>query len=576
MSHSNSVSTSSYGLRPGHLGILGHVVLASTIGWLLAADTAWDASATYDEITYLEVAAHWWRTGDQESISRMGSPVLFWKIPHVPVFLALEVGGLGSWIDDPVGHQDRLLPWVRMTTALFGVGIVGLSALWASQLLGGRAAIAAAWLVALEPNLRAHVGLATMEGPLTFFWTLAVVSFGQYLATRRHLWFVTASISTGLAFSCKFTAVLLPALLGLAYVIAEVRRRPDPRSWPDLVRVAIVHGLFALMLVVATNLIVNGFATLPASPRAGQSHPALERALPNWAVGPVGALIDRPWPQDWVGFARQMQLQSGGGSSYLFGRRSESGFFGYYLVALAVKLPIALLVLLGLRWGSGAARLVPTAQTRNGAMLLAVCSLGLLAIVTLASSRNYGIRYLLPIWPPMLVWVAALAESPTRWVRGGLVLGIVGLGIATASTQPHPLSFFNGLVGGPEGGKHVLSDSNLDWGQGAKHLASWQRNAPENADLTLFYFGNTDPRCYGVTGAVYMIDAVHVRDDLPDDPTEVPTRFVAIGRSLQWGPWGPEGYFDSFDDRDPIHVTPDAAIAVYDLRSGTTSDVAMR
>ena len=70
-----------------------------------------------------------------------------------------------------------------------------------------------------------------------------------------------------------------------------------------------------------------------------------------------------------------------------------------------------------------------------------------------------------------------------------------------ASIHPFELTYFNVLAGGPMGGRHILSDSNLDWGQGLKGLARLQRSEPEFRDLTLYYFGDTDPAYYGVRGA---------------------------------------------------------------------------
>ena len=69
-----------------------------------------------------------------------------------------------------------------------------------------------------------------------------------------------------------------------------------------------------------------------------------------------------------------------------------------------------------------------------------------------------------------------------------------------ASVYPHELTYFNALGGGPRGGRYILSDSNLDWGQGLKGLARLQRSEPEYRDLTLYYFGDTDPAHYGVRG----------------------------------------------------------------------------
>src|SRR4051812_35993652 len=59
--------------------------LAALVGLGLMVDGLGRNSATYDEVAYLRVAARWWRTGDQVEITRMGSPLTFWKLQQVPV-----------------------------------------------------------------------------------------------------------------------------------------------------------------------------------------------------------------------------------------------------------------------------------------------------------------------------------------------------------------------------------------------------------------------------------------------------------------------------------------------------------
>src|SRR5215213_3593644 len=68
-------------------------LLAAGLGLALLVDAAPRGSATYDEVKYLEVAATWCRAGDQSEISRMGSPLLFWKLQQVPVLWLLDRAG---------------------------------------------------------------------------------------------------------------------------------------------------------------------------------------------------------------------------------------------------------------------------------------------------------------------------------------------------------------------------------------------------------------------------------------------------------------------------------------------------
>ncbi len=87
---------------------------AALLGLVLIAHASFSNSATYDEAAYLRVAARWWRTGDQSEITRMGSPVLFWKLQQAPLLWLLDRTGRGGWIDDPARHQRELLPVVRV------------------------------------------------------------------------------------------------------------------------------------------------------------------------------------------------------------------------------------------------------------------------------------------------------------------------------------------------------------------------------------------------------------------------------------------------------------------------------
>ena len=126
---------------------------------------------------------------------------------------------------------------------------------------------------------------------------------------------------------------------------------------------------------------------------------------------------------------------------------------------------------------------------------------------------------------PAIVWISGLAEAEC-WSNLALI-GIIGMTIVVGLIHPHELSYFNELAGGPIGGPKILSDSNLDWGQGAKALARLQRARPELRELTFFYFGETDPSHYGVEGRRIVFDANHGRRAfLPG--SQVDTPYLAV------------------------------------------------
>lgn len=523
---------------------------AALVGLALLVGPIRASSATYDEVAYLRIAAAWWRTGEQEEIGRMGSPLTFWKLQQAPTLWLLDRTGHGALIDEPIACQAELLPIVRLGALWVWLVAFALTTGWAWSTCGVRAGAMAAWLFALSPNLLAHGALITMELPLVAAWTASTLLFRRFLETGRAGPFLLSAAAAGLAFSCKFTTVLLPPILGLAWFVDRLRR--GDRRWLRLgARVAAGMAGFGLVLVLA-DLAVTAFATMTPSARVGLEHPSLGDAR-------LARLAETPMPQDLVAFVNQVRHQNSGGRSYLLGQRRERGWWYYYLVALAVKVPLSSWLLIG-----GGVVLALHRRSRSWTssdVLVGVTVAGMLAITAVASSRNYGVRYLLPIWPPVIVWVARLAEGP-RWAARLAAVGIVGQAVAVALIHPYELSYFNALAGGPVGGRHILADSNLDWGQGCRVLASLQREQPDYRDLTFYAFGDADPGQYGVVGTRYLIDAHADHPGLPSTfrPT---TRYVAVSSSLQHGPWGQAGYFGALDGVVPVRLTPDATIAIY-------------
>ncbi len=320
------------------------VACAGVVGVVLMAQAATVSSATYDEVAYLRIASDWWRRGETSEITRMGSPLTFFKLQAGPAFFVLDRIGLGGLIDRPIADQASLLPIVRLASLWIWLVAFGLTVLWSRRAYGPRAMAFAACLFALSPNLLAHGSIATMEMPLIAATAGVFLLFGRFLETgRRGFLFASAAVA-GLAFSCKFTTVVYPPILGLIWAV-DTWRRGERRIGRIVWTVGLgMVGYGTVML--ATDWAVTGFALIRPSPRTG-SHPS--------APG-LGWLLEIPMPQDLVGFATQLRHQRNGGPSYLLGERRMTGWWYYYPAALAVKVPLGCWLLLLARWAFGLRR----------------------------------------------------------------------------------------------------------------------------------------------------------------------------------------------------------------------------
>jgi hypothetical protein len=177
-----------------------------------------------------------------------------------------------------------------------------------------------------------------------------------------------------------------------------------------------------------------------------------------------------PAPELFAGIREVLQHNAKGHPGFLLGQRSNSGFWYFYLVDLAVKSPIPLLIAFFL----GAATWKNTAILRRAYLPLAF-SAGILS-VALFSHINIGIRHVMPLYSGVCITAAAgltyaTKSSPVRrWTGWAALLLVVWYGGSSLASHPDYLAYFNRFAGShPE---NVVVDSDLDWGQDMKRLAA--------------------------------------------------------------------------------------------------------
>jgi hypothetical protein len=168
----------------------------------------------------------------------------------------------------------------------------------------------------------------------------------------------------------------------------------------------------------------------------------------------------------------------------------------FYLVVLAVKVTVGAQILAGVSF----VRRIQTGAGlpfRTEALLLGYPILLLIAMSL--GNTQAGVRYLLPAFPFLIVWLAIQAR---RLFEQGLRSKVlVSLLVAAGSIEslrihPHHLMFFNALFGGPETGPRYLITSE-DWGQDQRRLAEWQAANGVKRLYYSRYSGN--PEAWGIT-----------------------------------------------------------------------------
>ncbi len=478
---------------PTRLGYLLLAILLILLMFGLLLSAAGAQSPTFDEGFYLLRGWAFFRTGE---LITLGHPPLGQFLTGAGVMLEpglpdpITLDGWETGISEPIaqdfmwGHGINVTRVtflgrypVMLLTLLLGVFVYR----WAKDEYGPWAGLMALMLTALSPNVLANGRLATMDMTLTVFFVATLYAWTRFIARRSWRWLVIGGVLFGLAQASKFSALILIPIIGIMALWTSLRRSP----------LTVDHG---------PDRVVTAFKKLAALP-GGRLWTGLAAPFVLGVIG-IGALwaghlfIFRPYPlADYVSeLTRFFVLAERGHWGYLAGMFSQEGWWYYHPAAYIIKTPVPTLILL---LAASISALDRGMKPREWIPVMAfVIYLG----ISMTTSLNVGVRYLLPVIPLVFVYVARLASQPSR--TGILRPALVGVMLAINLViilwiAPYFLPFINLGFGGPQAGARWLADSNLDWGQDLPGLAVYMQENQVD-EVYLSYFGKADPAYYGI------------------------------------------------------------------------------
>jgi 4-amino-4-deoxy-L-arabinose transferase-like glycosyltransferase len=304
-------------------------------------------------------------------------------------------------------------------------------------------------LFTLLPPVLAHAGLACTDMALAACLGaafLALILWAESPASSRWKRGALLGVAAALAALSKFTALLyLPAAAAIVLLFYLAVERPGLRKLAALVRER--AATFAFAVLVGALVIWAGYL---------------------FSFGKVPAWnIKLPAPEFFDGLLAAQSHNRRGRPSYLLGHYSLTGWWYYFPVALAVKTPIAFLVLLALGTYT-CCRKFSIAACR---LPLAFC-LGIL-LPAMTGQVDIGVRHILPVYIGFSILAAVgldrLARAQSRKLgQAAAIVLLLWMAGSGAVCHPDYLSYFNEFAGREPAG--ILVDSNLDWGQDTKRL----------------------------------------------------------------------------------------------------------
>jgi hypothetical protein len=464
-------------LRPGRPGF--DRVAAALLLLALLLQAVWSMrllSATFDETAHLP-SGYSYLTNGEIRLNPQHPPLikLLAGAPLLVLGPRLDPQDPGWLLEPPdewgIGYRflygndaDRLLFWGRLPVVLLALLMAVYVYRWARDLFGPSAGLAALFLCAFSPTVIAHSRLVTMDVGLAAFSTVGLYHLWRFTRDGGARQLILAGLGLGLALASKFSGVVLIGVFVLLVPVAAARRDADGRRPPAQRAGWAALALIGLLALAA--LVVHASYLFPADPLVYVN-----------GMLQVNRDHDPTYPY------------------YLMGEFRPGGWWYYFLVAFAVKTPVPTLVLLLLAVATLRRHPAPHGLDE---LFLVVPVVAYVAATSLLAD-NLGVRYLLPVYPLLFIFVSRLVHAlPGR--RAARVIAVVlavWYAAGTLRIFPDHLAYFNELVGGPAAGHRWLDDSNIDWGQDLKRLKRYmdERGIEE---VRLRYGRNDSPGYYGI------------------------------------------------------------------------------
>ena len=487
-------------------------VLFALIGVVRIVSTYSQTAQAFDEICHvaaaIELLDHHTYTLDpvHPPLSRIaiGLPLYLAgeRYPHLPlVDHDITYNDVGNAILYDSGHYLRNLKLARLGVLPFFLLATAIVFLWARREYGDLAAVMAAALFTTLPNILAFSSIAYTDIVAASTQVALFFAFVQWLdkpTKRSALWF---GLAAGLALASKATTLIFSPAVAVAILLGKwicTRTVVGENASPRLIvrHIAIVLALASLIVWATYGFAVQhvreGMNLSAESMPSFQHFPAPLARAARWLIT-TNPLM--PAPAVVKGAANAWVLNKSRPTAYLLGRTKPGGWWYFFLVGVAVKSPLPLLVLAFL--GVLSLRTFEP-RRRWRALAPALAALAVL-VITMPVSYNAGVRHVLVVFP-LLAIVAGRGsaylwnmQGTQRWLpRVALLVLLCWQAVSTVRASSEYIAYFNELAGS-DPSRVLVAGCDLDCGQDFFRL-SRELQSRHIDHVTVALWSSADPR----------------------------------------------------------------------------------
>ena len=421
--------------------------------------------------------------------------------------------------EDNLDKLGKIIFLARIPIVLTGVFLGFLIYLWSSKLYGFESGAFALFLYAFSPSVLGLTRLVTMDMGACCFIFLAVFCFYLYCRNPSLRNLIFSGIAFGLAQLSKYTSIYLYPLFFVFILVIWLFRKKDFMEEYKVgknIKKFIVNVLFVFLI---GNFVVFAGYFFEIKPlllndvdveeKITYFDSAITKVFGNdseWLKDKFNNFaLHQPIPfstyiMGFLGASNQTFVEHKF-NPILFGQRSDGGWWYYYFGVFLLKTSLSVLIILIISVLYG--RFLKREKTSELFLAIPVV---MFMVFTTFSVLQLGLRYILPIYPFLFVYISKVANinvTGKKWFTQRklvyilvLILGFYHL-YSSLRVFPHYLSFFNALAGGPNNGYKYLTRVNASLGQNLKGLADFLE-VNNISRVKLSYWGFAPPEIYNI------------------------------------------------------------------------------
>lgn len=371
---------------------------------------------------------------------------------------------------------------------------------WSRDLFGSRGGLLALTLWCFCPNLLTWSSLICTDGPAASVGVVAGYMFWRWITAPSWGRAILAATALAAAVLTKLTWLVLFAVwpaLGIWACASD--DAPALSCWRLQFIAIFVFAVYAVNFAYGFDGTLTPLGDFKFRSRllSGQTLDTDDDAGANRFAKSALRWIPVPLPAPYVrGIDLQRRDFEVGGPSYLFGQWHDRGWWYYYLVGFAIKMPLGTLglgVLSAVTVISAFSRRLARRSGRGGGSKAIATGLGgrltilapPLAVLALVSSQDgfsAHFRYAVPAVPFAFVAISQVATHAGRGrpMLSACIAGLLAWSVGSTFTAfPHTMAYFNWLAGGSARGDRFMLGSSFSWAQDQFELKEWLHRHPE-------------------------------------------------------------------------------------------------